>query len=328
MSQAIDSVTYLFFFFSQFDNFLHNFNIVIFFILNILNYRIYHINSKERRNLLIKRVENYNFFCNKYDENGKPIGLIIHKNIVPLFFIFYKGFRQDFISVVCKKTFYEEFTRDSKPKENIILDKDFIPRDCRKRINNTIDYITKTGEYGYFQYSTREVDLQEMSPHTMLTFYPKQQKLFQDIMTFYKSNHFCKVYLSGTPGSGKTYFGYLMSQKLNCYLCDVYKGNEPSSNFNEIYTQIKVSSERPLVVILDEIDILISDIHLNTRDNHKKYSKEIYDKTSWNSFMDKLEYGMYPHVIVLMTSNKKRQEIDKYDKSYLRNGRINIMHEW
>tara|TARA_Y100000992_G_scaffold152159_1_gene101442 strand:+ start:207 stop:1043 length:837 start_codon:yes stop_codon:yes gene_type:complete len=278
--------------------------------------------------LLIKQIGNYKYFCNKYNENGEPIGIIVHKSIFPIFFIFYKGLRQDYISIVCKKSFFDELSKDNNVKENIILDNDFIPRDCRKRDNNKIDYITKSGEYGYFQYNTREVNLQEMSSHTELSFYPKQKSLFEDIMTFYKSNHFCKVYLSGPPGSGKTYFGYLMAQKLNCYLCDVYKGNEPSSNFNEIYTQIKISSERPFVVIFDEVDILISEIHLNSNDHHKKYSKEIYDKTSWNSFMDKIEYGMYPHMILLMTSNKKKQEIDKYDKSYLRNGRVNVIKEW
>jgi len=328
MPQTLNFITYLFFFFSQFDSFLHNFNIVIFFVLNLFKYRIYHISSKERRNLLIKSIANYKYFCNKYDENGEPIGLIIHKSIVPVFFIFNKEFRPDYISVVCKKVFYDDLVRNKKSKEDIVLDDNYIPRECSNRASNQIDYITKTGEYGYFQYNSRKINLQEMSPHCTLSFYPKQKELFQDIMTFYKSNHFCKLYLSGPPGTGKTYFGYLMAQKLNCYLCDVYKGNEPSCNFTEIYTQTKVSSQRPLVVILDEVDILVSDIHLNSNDNHKKYIKEIYDKTSWNSFMDKIEYGMFPHVIVLMTSNKRRQEIDRYDKSYLRNGRVNIIREW
>jgi broad-specificity NMP kinase len=141
-------------------------------------------------------------------------------------------------------------------------------------------------------------------------------------------NHYCKIYLSGVPGSGKTYFGYLMAQKLNCYLCDVYKGNEPSNYFNEIYARTKVNSKQPIVLIFDEVDELILEIDNISRQNHKKYSKEIYDKASWNSFLDKIEYGMYPYVILLMTSNKKRKSLDKFDSSYLRDGRINILEEW
>ena len=327
VTNTMNIITYIFLFFSQVDNFLHNFNIIIYFILNALNLRVYHINSKERRNLLMKCIGKYKYYCNKYDENGDPFGIIIHKRFFPLFVVFHKNnFRLDTISIICHKTFFEEFTKDVKIKETIVLDDQFVP--YNQGNNNNIGYITKSGEYGYLQYNTREVDLQEMSCHSKLNFYTRQRDLFEEIMTFYKSNHHCKIFLSGTPGCGKTYFGYLMSQKLNCFLCDVYKGNEPSSNFNEIYTQIKVSSERPIIVILDEVDILISKINSSDEGGHKKYSKEIHNKTTWNAFMDKIEYGMFPHVIILMTSNKKRREIDKSDSSYLRDGRINIVREW
>ena len=76
------------------------------------------------------------------------------------------------------------------------------------------------------------------------------------------------------------------------------------------------------------MDELIVEINNPLGQNHKKYSKEIYDKPSWNSFLDKIEYGMYPYVILLMTSNQKRKSLDKYDRSYLRDGRINIVEEW
>lgn len=120
----------------------------------------------------------------------------------------------------------------------------------------------------------------------------------------------------------------MMSQKLDCFLCDIYKGNEPSSNFNEIYTRVRVSSDKPIIVVFDEVDIMISEIHESSNQTHKKYSKEIFDKTSWNTFMDKVEYGLFPYVIILMNSNKRRREIDKYDSSYLRDGRVNLVSKW
>ena len=64
------------------------------------------------------------------------------------------------------------------------------------------------------------------------------------------------------------------------------------------------------------------------KNEHKKYNKEIADKTSWNCFMDKIGYGMFPNVIILMTSNKTHREISKADTSYLREGRVNIIREW
>lgn len=324
-------VTYVFFFFSYLDNFFNNFNFIIYFFLNYFNYRIYQLVSKEKRNILFKKVTSYNYICNKYDENNEPIGIIIHKNIKPIFIIFNRSYRQDVLTIICKRSFYQELDAEIKSKEEIDLDEEYIPCKTRSSSSQTttnITYVTKRGEYGYFEYGTRVVNLESMSIHKTLNFYDNQQILFRDIMNFYKNNHFCKVYLTGKPGCGKTFFAYLMAQKLDCYLCDVYKGNEPSSNFNEIYTRARVSSDKPMIVILDEIDIMISEIHNNPKMEHKKYNKEIYDKTSWNSFMDKIEYGMFPYVIILMTSNKKRQEINKFDTSYLRDGRINILREW
>lgn len=327
MNGALTIATYSFLFMSQFDNFFHNINFLFCFILNLFNYRVYLITSKEKRNTLFKAVGSYPIICNNYDENNEPLGMIIHKNVMPLFVVINERFHSDSLMIVCLKSFYDGLATRVQTKEEIELDDDYIP--CHgNSSDNSITYITKTGEYGFFRYGTRQVDLEEMSQHAGLEFYRRQKLLFQDIMTFYRTNHFCKIYLSGPPGCGKTYFAYLMAQKLGCYLCDVYKGNEASSNFNEIYTRVHATSDRPIIMIFDEVDVMISEIHNNSKEHHKKYSKEIHDKISWNSFMDKIEYGMYPHVIIIMTSNKKRREIDRYDESYLRNGRINIIKEW
>uniref|UniRef100_A0A6C0KXS6 ATPase AAA-type core domain-containing protein n=1 Tax=viral metagenome TaxID=1070528 RepID=A0A6C0KXS6_9ZZZZ len=328
MLSGFNWLTYIFIFFSQLDNFFHNFNFIVYFALNYFNYRIYQLSSKEKRNILFKKVSKYKFICNKYDENNEPIGIIIHKNMIPHFLIFNRSYHQDILTIICKNTFYKELSEEIKIKQQIQLDEEFIPCKKHSATSKNVNYITKRGEYGYFEYGIRVVNLENMSIHKTLTFYDTQKKLFRDIMNFYKHNHFCKVYLSGKPGCGKTFFAYLMAQTLDCYLCDVYKGNEPSSNFNEIYTRARVSSEKPMIVIFDEVDIMISEINNNVKNEHKKYNKEIYDKTSWNFFMDKIEYGMFPYVIILMTSNKRHQDINKYDTSYLRNGRVNIVCEW
>jgi hypothetical protein len=327
MSNTLTIVTYSFLIMSQFDNFLHNINFIFCFILDFFNYRVYSITSKEKCNTLFKMVETHPVICNKYDENNEPLGVIIHKNIMPFFIIMNERIHSDHLTIVCLKSFYDSLATRVQTKDDIELDDDYIPRNSTSS-DNSITYITKMGEYGFFRYGTRQVDLDEMVQHGNLEFYPRQKLLFQDIMTFYRTNHFCKIYLSGPPGCGKTYFAYLMAQKLGCYLCDVYKGNEASSNFNEIYTRTRVSSDRPIIVIFDEVDVMISEIHNNSKEHHKKYSKEIHDKISWNSFMDKIEYGMFPHVILIMTSNKARCDIDNYDKSYLRNGRINVIKGW
>ena len=90
MSQMINLATYVFIFFSQLDSFFHNFNFIVYFVLNYFNYRIYQLSSKEKRNILFKKITNYKFISNKYDENNEPIGIVIHKKIIPHFFILNK----------------------------------------------------------------------------------------------------------------------------------------------------------------------------------------------------------------------------------------------
>ena len=67
-------------FFSQLDNFFHNFNFIVYFVLNYFDYRIYQLSSKESVIFYLKRLQTINIFVTKYDENNDPIGHI-HKNI-------------------------------------------------------------------------------------------------------------------------------------------------------------------------------------------------------------------------------------------------------
>ena len=138
--------TYLFIFFSQLDNFFHNFNFIIYFALNYFNYRIYQISSKEKRNIILKKVSNYNFICNKYDEHNEPIGIIIHKSLVPHFMIFNRSYHQEFVTIICKKTFYDEMNAENRNREQIDLDEEYVPCKNTRTTANKITYMTKRGE--------------------------------------------------------------------------------------------------------------------------------------------------------------------------------------
>ena len=297
---------------------------------------MFYIKTKESKNIIFKNVQkNYDIWCTNFDENKEPVGMIIHWSILPKFLIDQDdGFGY---YIYCKEELFDnmidyDYNNDRKPIE---LDENFIPEnddedDKEERIekHEKLKYIMKTGEYGYFQYKTRKVNLTQIRPHEELHFYAYQDRLFKNIMNFYKNNNYCKVFLSGDPGCGKTYFAYMMAQKLGCYLCDSFDPYEPSSNFNEIYTLVKLDACCPLIILIDEVDVLIQKIHQKPIEEHKKFRREIYDKNSWNNFMDKIEYGLYPNVIVIMNSNRPKGHIDRMDNSYLRVGRINIVDKW
>ena len=78
---------------------------------------------------------------------------------------------------------------------------------------------------------------------------------------------------------------------------------------------IEPTKESPLIVVLEEFDIIISKIHFGTITPHKSLPSNIYDKTSWNQFFDRFDRRYYPWVILVLTSNVKPEVIDRYVKS-------------
>ena len=335
---GIESFSCIFLCVSQLKNFLFSISTTIFWILSFFGYQRFYINSKDTRNLISKNVvSKYNVMSNKLNENKEPYGICFHKSLYPKFMYNFDLYEEPYI--FCNKSFFDEISTINYEKVNLKLNKDFVP-ESEKRTNNDTDeeeerkvqkikYLIKKGDYGYFQFSCRGINIMNQT-HMKdgLNFFAYQENLFKQIMNFYKTNNYCKVFLSGDPGCGKTFFSYMMAQKLGCYLCDSFDPYEPSSNFNDIYSCVKVTPTSPLILLIDEVDILINKIHNQKVSEHSKYSREIFDKTSYTSFMDKIEFGLYPNVILIMNSNKKKREIDNMDKAYMRSGRINIIDQW
>ena len=337
---GIESFSCIFLCVSQLKNFLMSISTTIFWILSLFGYQRFFITSKDTRRLIAKNIQSkYQLLCNKFNENKEPYGICFHKSLTPKFMYNFEIYEESYI--FCNKLFFDEMTNINYGKVDLKLNKDFIPEsesdgddsendsDCEERKAKKIKYVIKKGDYGYFDYSCRGINL--ISPgrnNSGPSFFAYQEDLFKQIMNFYKNSNFCKVFLSGDPGCGKTFFSYVMAQKLGCYLCDSFDPYEPSSNFNEIYSTVKSTPRCPLILLIDEVDILINKIHNQKITEHLKYSREIFDKTSYTSFMDKIEFGLYPNVILIMNSNKKKREIDNMDKAYLRTGRINIIEQW
>lgn len=96
----------------------------------------------------------------------------------------------------------------------------------------------------------------------------------------------------------------------------------------ELYNTSEVSSyKKPLIILIDEFDILIHNIHHQEHmTKHKWLRTLVYDKESYNSFLS--EYALlFPYVIYIFTMNTSKSTIDKLDTSYLRQGRMDKIYE-
>jgi hypothetical protein len=92
-----------------------------------------------------------------------------------------------------------------------------------------------------------------------------------------------------------------------------------------MYNVINPTPKKPLVLLLDEVDILLNKIHKQDIIMHKNSPIQVYNKTTWNNMIDKIDYGLYPNVILIMCSNLSERDIQQLDNSYLRHGRIDLI---
>ncbi len=297
------------------------------------SYQFYIIDNKELKTKIMKKIQNY--WCCCYNENKEPLRFVFEKKIFPSYFLYITESSYDVrLHIFAKEETFNYFLEDDYTKKVIVLNDDHIPMNEKNKDDlcdsllekNSISFFSFSGCYGSFYINERQINLSNINT---FQWHEYQTNLFCNIMNFYKQNNYCKVFLSGNPGQGKTFFSYLMAQKLNCYLTDEYNPCDPGNSLDSIYYRAKkISPNKPFIIVLDEVDILLSKIHDKTIIPHKNFKSEVHDKISWNQFLDKISYGLYPYIIMIIISNKTKKEIDLLDKAYLRKGRIDLYEEW
>jgi len=167
------------------------------------------------------------------------------------------------------------------------------------------------------QYVTRSI------PFNMIA-HPNQKEIMEDIIQYYKENNVCVAMISGEPNCGKSTIGWLIAQELNGIICEDYNPTIPGHNLLKLINSAESSKEKPLIVMYNEFDVSLELVHSNKVKTYKDLITEIYNKTTWNTFFDRIERKMRPNLILIMTSNKTREDIIQ-DESYLRDGRISTV---
>ena len=291
---------------------------IICLFFKIFGFNLYCIEEKEKINILNNKIKND--LSLNYDDDKKPWGLIINYSLIPKYICYTKEYKYDPIFVFTYEKKFDYLIKCKKKHGVINLEKIKNNNKIEKSEKiKKIKYLHKVGWYGHISYRIRNIEINNNN------FNKKQNNLYEDIMNFYNKNNYAKVFISGDIGKGKTYFSYLLAKYLNCYLCDSFNPTEPSSTLDNIYSSADHKYNEPLIILIDEVDIILNKITQSEPLNHKKFPIMIKNKIDWNSFLDRIEYGLYKNLILILCSNKTKEEIDKtYDKSFIRSGRINI----
>ena len=147
-----------------------------------------------------------------------------------------------------------------------------------------------------------------------------------DLVKERKRGH-ATVFLHGPPGTGKSMIGVLLAEELGGVYCNTLKPWEPGDTLGSLHSQVEPSAEKPLVVCFDEFDGPLMAIHGRTIERHKNIPTAVADKEGWNRFLDEVSRGMYPHTILLLTSNRGPEFVRALDPSYIREGRVDLILE-
>lgn len=155
----------------------------------------------------------------------------------------------------------------------------------------------------------------------------QQQEIIDQIINFYNSNNVCVVMITGVAGTGKSTIAWIVARQLKGILCEDYNPTKAGCNILKLRKSAEPSKEKPLIILYNEFDVNLEQVHQNKIVEHKFLTTEIYDKSTWNTFFDRIEKKTRPNSILILTSNKTKEQIEKEcdgDNSYLRHGRVNL----
>lgn len=214
-------------------------------------------------------------------------------------------------------TTHKFFNKKMKEIDNI-EDKDTFSKPEQK-----IKILERQGTFFHLHYSNRMFDVSSFEPRK------DQIIVINKIKNFYKVNHYCVVLLYGKKGTGKSMIPILLakslySKQININFCDTFRPTDPGDSFNSLYASLNPSEDSPLIIVLEEFDITINQLHYNKIVPHKHIPISVIDKSTWNQFLDRFDRKYFPWVILVMTSNSSPDMINSLDESYIRNGRVNL----
>jgi hypothetical protein len=297
---------------------LNTFIPLFLFILSFFNIRLFKISNRDKINSFKNKIKNN--YSSTVDENNKPIGWSIHYNYIAYIYhnLYDNNTNDNIVSILTTLKIKNSLFDNETIMLNVNNDKynneeNNIESEIKK---GHINLYTRSGPYEYITYSSREINMSNFDLKI------NQKKISTDIINKYKSRNNLTAFISGDISTGKTMLGKLIAKELNANFVDDFNPIEPGDTLEYVYTTINPTKKNPVVFVIDEVDVLIEKFHNGNVLEHKKIPKLVNNKITWNKLLDRISEGFYPHMLLLLFSNKSKQHINSYDPSYIRVSRI------
>jgi len=273
-------------------------------------FRIYIVTTLNTQRNILSKIK----WSTKRDENNKANGYF-----TTAYCIGYYDDTERILKLICSEQQYQQLTSrpsiDSKPD---------LTRQIVKKEKTCINVFHKNCYIEYISYKSR---LFNVSTFSVLK---NQVEPVQQILNKYESSIYKSVVclLHGSPNTGKSMVSILVAKALEASYCKSYKPIEAGDSMDTLYNTCNPSAENPLVILLDEFDIMLEKIHNDKIIPNNKVLTEVTDKISWNQLLDNISIGFYPFTIFILTTNINPVYIVKnYDSSYIRENRCHLIME-
>ena len=284
--------------------------------------RFYSISNIDECRRVQRRVKGHSSHTS---DNDKGYGYAFGK-----WYIVYVGAQvhgDNEVWMIATETSFKELTRDlnddmdeedDRPIVNTVIN----PTDAEtvKVPKKKIDVYDRRGSYDNLWYKKRTIRNIGIKPHS------EQRIILDQIKGVYEQKQRGVFYIHGLPCTGKSMIGLLLAEEYGACYSNACSPWEPGDILTNVIDEAEPTKERPLIVAFEEVDGALLRIHEGI-ERHKNIPTAITDKSSWNRFLDNFDRGLYPFVILLMTSNKSFDFVNTLDPSYLRKGRVDEVFE-
>lgn len=284
----------------------------IFILTHLFGIGMYNVSSKD----IAKRIQRRVRYASHREEDGKAVGYCVGRWFVLC--ITRKAYASDAeydVHLLATAATYEALTAEDETAPSSVVGE--APKPVQKK---SLTIWQRMGSYYGHSYRKRTVSLVSVTPRD------SQQAIMDRIITHHRDHEHAVAFIYGPPGTGKSMLGPLLTHHYCGSFCNSLKPWEPNNNIASLYEEAHPTHEKPLILAFDEVDNVLMMVHTGITP-HKNLPTAIMNKSGWNQLFDEINRGMYPHLIVIMTSNRPPEFIQSMDASYIRPGRVDICAE-
>ena len=291
-------------------------NVILLLVLQYFSIRSYMITGdNEKYRSLVKQLEANTYNSSFVYRNQKCMksGFFFGKECVGFCDREARFIEDEKITLYTTEKFFKQLTAEQEPKEIDMPTPTIVP-------STKIKKYERSGSFRAFFYLSTQIDIGDMVP------LGKQQTIVDDILRLYAKKSWTSVFIHGTTGTGKSSVGYLVAKALGGNYCNSFHPTDPGDNFTNMLSEIRNRDESttPLIIVLEEANELIRDIHFKRIVRHKETPIPITNKMGWVKFADSIKF--HRHVILILTSNESKENIDELDPAYLNSARFDAVY--